>query len=166
MFLSPCRTCFIDDEVVGQAVQGILNYTCYLWLAWISYCNLLCARLLFAPVSFGAPIRILIWRKTGLSSLSQPPSSWSFLRLSNLQFSGVVRHAQTSPTREGDNKLLNMSAAAAGSPNMEVKGVSKEMALLSNILAAYTFIAGESPNASVYNVWVRFPHFLPVLLLS
>lgn len=43
-----------------------------------------------------------------------------------------------------------MSAAAAESPNMEVKGVSKEMALLSNILAAYTFIAGESSNSCVY----------------
>lgn len=45
-----------------------------------------------------------------------------------------------------------MSAAATGSPTMEVKGVSKEMALLSNILAAYTFIAGESPNFSLYGL--------------
>lgn len=35
-----------------------------------------------------------------------------------------------------------MSAPATGSPNMEVKVVSQEMALLSNMLAAYTFIAG------------------------
>lgn len=35
-----------------------------------------------------------------------------------------------------------MSAPTTGSPNMEVKVVSQEMALLSNILAAYTFIAG------------------------
>lgn len=33
-------------------------------------------------------------------------------------------------------------SAPTGSPNMEVKVVSQEMALLSNILAAYTFIAG------------------------
>uniref|UniRef100_A0A3Q0RQB8 Eva-1 homolog A (C. elegans) n=1 Tax=Amphilophus citrinellus TaxID=61819 RepID=A0A3Q0RQB8_AMPCI len=38
-----------------------------------------------------------------------------------------------------------MSAPTTGSPNMEVKVVSQEMALLSNILAAYTFIA-EQPE--------------------
>lgn len=37
-----------------------------------------------------------------------------------------------------------MSASVTGSPDMEVKVVSEEMALLSNILAAYTFIAGRS----------------------
>lgn len=35
-----------------------------------------------------------------------------------------------------------MSTSTTGNPNMEVKVVSQEMALLSNILAAYTFIAG------------------------
>lgn len=35
-----------------------------------------------------------------------------------------------------------MSTSTTGTPNMEVKVVSQEMALLSNILAAYTFIAG------------------------
>lgn len=35
-----------------------------------------------------------------------------------------------------------MSAPTTGSPNMDVTVVSKEMALLSNLLAAYTFIAG------------------------
>lgn len=37
-----------------------------------------------------------------------------------------------------------MSAPTTGSPNMDVTVVSKEMALLSNLLAAYTFIAGTS----------------------
>lgn len=41
-----------------------------------------------------------------------------------------------------------MSSSATGSPNMEVKVVSQEMALLSNILAAYTFIAGTVPAIS------------------
>lgn len=37
-----------------------------------------------------------------------------------------------------------MSAPTTGTPNMDVTVVSKEMALLSNLLAAYTFIAGMS----------------------
>lgn len=37
-----------------------------------------------------------------------------------------------------------MSAPTTGSPNMDVTVASKEMALLSNLLAAYTFIAGMS----------------------
>lgn len=36
-----------------------------------------------------------------------------------------------------------MSGPATGSPDVEVKVASQEMALLSNVLAAYTFIAGE-----------------------
>lgn len=63
-----------------------------------------------------------------------------------------MRRARASPATQEDNKLLNMSTAAAASPDMEVKGVSKEMALLSNILAAYTFMAGESPNSRLNNV--------------
>ncbi|XP_044055809.1 protein eva-1 homolog A isoform X2 [Siniperca chuatsi] len=42
-----------------------------------------------------------------------------------------------------------MSAPATGSPNMEVKVVSQEMALLSNILAAYTFIADQPERTAL-----------------
>lgn len=63
----------------------------------------------------------------------------------NLQFSGVVRYARALSTTEGHNKLLNMSTAATGSRNME----ANEMALLSNILATYTFIEGESSSSSM-----------------
>ncbi|XP_063333456.1 protein eva-1 homolog A [Pelmatolapia mariae] len=42
-----------------------------------------------------------------------------------------------------------MSAPTTGSPNMEVKVVSQEMALLSNILAAYTFIADQPERTAL-----------------
>ncbi|XP_041848250.1 protein eva-1 homolog A-like [Melanotaenia boesemani] len=42
-----------------------------------------------------------------------------------------------------------MSAPTAGSPTMEVKVVSQEMALLSNILAAYTFIADQPERTAL-----------------
>ncbi|XP_037553439.1 protein eva-1 homolog A [Nematolebias whitei] len=42
-----------------------------------------------------------------------------------------------------------MSTSATGSPNMEVKVVSQEMALLSNILAAYTFIADQPERTAL-----------------
>ncbi|KAF7662109.1 hypothetical protein LDENG_00246250 [Lucifuga dentata] len=42
-----------------------------------------------------------------------------------------------------------MSAPSTGSPNMEVKAVSQEMALISNILAAYTFIADQPEMAAL-----------------
>ncbi|XP_040895185.1 protein eva-1 homolog A [Toxotes jaculatrix] len=42
-----------------------------------------------------------------------------------------------------------MSAPATGSPNMEVEVVSQEMALLSNILAAYTFIADQPERTAL-----------------
>ncbi|XP_076738086.1 uncharacterized protein eva1ab isoform X2 [Maylandia zebra] len=47
-----------------------------------------------------------------------------------------------------------MSAPTTGSPNMEVKVVSQEMALLSNILAAYTFIAAEKGSATLAH-WLK-----------
>ncbi|XP_061735510.1 protein eva-1 homolog A-like [Nerophis ophidion] len=42
-----------------------------------------------------------------------------------------------------------MSAQTTGSPNTEVMMVSKEMALLSNILAAYTFIADQPERTAL-----------------
>uniref|UniRef100_A0A8C3G3T1 EVA1 domain-containing protein n=1 Tax=Cyclopterus lumpus TaxID=8103 RepID=A0A8C3G3T1_CYCLU len=42
-----------------------------------------------------------------------------------------------------------MSAPTSGAPNMEVKVVSQEMALLSNILAAYTFIADQPERTAL-----------------
>ncbi|KAG7236044.1 hypothetical protein INR49_001444 [Caranx melampygus] len=42
-----------------------------------------------------------------------------------------------------------MSAPTTGSPSMEVKVVSQEMALLSNILAAYTFIADQPERTAL-----------------
>lgn len=42
-----------------------------------------------------------------------------------------------------------MSAPPTGSPNMEVQVVSQEMALLSNILAAYTFIADQPERTAL-----------------
>ncbi|XP_042270999.1 protein eva-1 homolog A [Thunnus albacares] len=42
-----------------------------------------------------------------------------------------------------------MSAPTTGSPNMEVKVVSQEMALLSNMLAAYTFIADQPERTAL-----------------
>ncbi|XP_047436745.1 protein eva-1 homolog A [Mugil cephalus] len=42
-----------------------------------------------------------------------------------------------------------MSAPATGSPNIEVTVVSQEMALLSNILAAYTFIADQPERTAL-----------------
>ncbi|XP_029284395.1 protein eva-1 homolog A [Cottoperca gobio] len=42
-----------------------------------------------------------------------------------------------------------MSAPTSGTPNMEVKVVSQEMALLSNILAAYTFIADQPERTAL-----------------
>lgn len=55
-----------------------------------------------------------------------------------------------------------MSTPTTGSPDMEVKVVSQEMALLSNILAAYTFIAGtkfsifQSLSQPNKNIGLRF----------
>ncbi|XP_029903319.1 protein eva-1 homolog A-like [Myripristis murdjan] len=42
-----------------------------------------------------------------------------------------------------------MSAPPTGSPNMEVEVVSQEMALLSNLLAAYTFIADQPERTAL-----------------
>uniref|UniRef100_A0A1A8G5A4 EVA1 domain-containing protein n=1 Tax=Nothobranchius korthausae TaxID=1143690 RepID=A0A1A8G5A4_9TELE len=42
-----------------------------------------------------------------------------------------------------------MSSPTTASPNMEVKMVSQEMALLSNILAAYTFIADQPERTAL-----------------
>uniref|UniRef100_A0A3B4T611 Protein eva-1 homolog A-like n=1 Tax=Seriola dumerili TaxID=41447 RepID=A0A3B4T611_SERDU len=42
-----------------------------------------------------------------------------------------------------------MSAPTTGSPNMELKVVSQEMALLSNIMAAYTFIADQPERTAL-----------------
>ncbi|XP_017274242.1 protein eva-1 homolog A [Kryptolebias marmoratus] len=42
-----------------------------------------------------------------------------------------------------------MSTSTTGSPNMEVKVVSQEMALLSNIMAAYTFIADQPERTAL-----------------
>ncbi|XP_068431707.1 protein eva-1 homolog A [Clinocottus analis] len=42
-----------------------------------------------------------------------------------------------------------MSSPTSGTPNMEVKVVSQEMALLSNILAAYTFIADQPERTAL-----------------
>ncbi|XP_029354658.1 protein eva-1 homolog A [Echeneis naucrates] len=42
-----------------------------------------------------------------------------------------------------------MSAPATGSPEMEVKVVPQDMALLSNILAAYTFIADQPERTAL-----------------
>ncbi|KAM9408614.1 protein eva-1 homolog A [Pholidichthys leucotaenia] len=42
-----------------------------------------------------------------------------------------------------------MSAPATGSPNMEMKVVSQEMAMLSNMLAAYTFIADQPERTAL-----------------
>ncbi|XP_026234584.1 protein eva-1 homolog A [Anabas testudineus] len=42
-----------------------------------------------------------------------------------------------------------MSAPTTASPNLEVKVVSQEMALLSNILAAYTFIADQPERTAL-----------------
>ncbi|XP_053172990.1 protein eva-1 homolog A isoform X1 [Scomber japonicus] len=42
-----------------------------------------------------------------------------------------------------------MSTPTTGSPDMEVKVVSQEMALLSNILAAYTFIADQPERTAL-----------------
>ncbi|XP_028258231.1 protein eva-1 homolog A [Parambassis ranga] len=42
-----------------------------------------------------------------------------------------------------------MSAPTTASPSMEVKVVSQEMALLSNILAAYTFIADQPERTAL-----------------
>ncbi|XP_030269253.1 protein eva-1 homolog A [Sparus aurata] len=42
-----------------------------------------------------------------------------------------------------------MSAPTTGSPNMEVAVVSQEMALLSNLLAAYTFIADQPERTAL-----------------
>ncbi|KAM4602979.1 protein eva-1 homolog A isoform 1-T2 [Polymixia lowei] len=42
-----------------------------------------------------------------------------------------------------------MSAPPTGNPNMDVKVVSQEMALLSNLLAAYTFIADQPERTAL-----------------
>ncbi|XP_040060453.1 protein eva-1 homolog A isoform X2 [Gasterosteus aculeatus] len=42
-----------------------------------------------------------------------------------------------------------MSTPTSGGPNMEVTGISQEMALLSNILAAYTFIADQPERTAL-----------------
>ncbi|XP_013872643.1 protein eva-1 homolog A [Austrofundulus limnaeus] len=42
-----------------------------------------------------------------------------------------------------------MSTSTTGAPNMEVKVVSQEMAFISNILAAYTFIADQPERTAL-----------------
>ncbi|KAM8894822.1 protein eva-1 homolog A isoform 2-T3 [Spinachia spinachia] len=42
-----------------------------------------------------------------------------------------------------------MSAPTSGGPIMEVTGISQEMALLSNLLAAYTFVAGQPERTAL-----------------
>lgn len=62
------------------------------------------------------------------------------------------RETFTDLNRRENNRLKTMSAPTTGSPNMDVTVVSKEMALLSNLLAAYTFVAGGS-NMKNGRVW-------------
>lgn len=105
-------------------------------------CFFLTRRLFFLPLPFhlsaSCVLFLTLYHFLLLSSVLHP---------SNLQSRGVMKYELHWPLQKNtisSTRCQIMSAPATGSPNMEVRVVSQEMALLSNILAAYTFIAGKS----------------------